>query len=101
MERLSPDFWHDVVCSIGDLYGRMDKLDLRSREIASISALIVMGNALPQLKVHIKAGLHVGLTQTEIKEIIMQMRAYIGYPASINAMMVADEVFSEINDHAV
>ena len=55
----------------GDIYARPG-LDLRSREIATIAALTALGNAEPQLKVHIAAGLNVGLTQEEITEAIMQ-----------------------------
>ncbi|MTF22806.1 hypothetical protein GJD79_27355, partial [Klebsiella pneumoniae] len=45
-------------------------LDLRSREIATIAALTALGNAEPQLKVHIAAGLNVGLTQEEITVVV-------------------------------
>lgn len=52
---------------------------------------------LPQLKVHIKAALNVGCTQEEIKEVIIQMAAYAGFPAALNAMFVAKEVFATIS----
>lgn len=48
----------------GDIYSRPG-LALRDREIATIAALAAMGNATPQLKVHIEAGLNVGLSQAE------------------------------------
>jgi 4-carboxymuconolactone decarboxylase len=52
-----------------------------------------MGNAQPQLKVHIQAGLNVGLTKEEIKEIIIQMSVYAGFPSALNGMLAAKEVF--------
>jgi len=76
----------------GDIYSRPG-LDLKSREIATIAALTAMGNAQPQLKVHIQAGLNVGLTQEEIVEVIMQMSVYSGFPTALNGIQVAKEVF--------
>lgn len=78
----------------GDIYSRPG-LDLRAREIATIAALTAMGNAAPQLKVHIEAGLNVGLSRNEITEVIMQMAVYAGFPAALNGLFAAKEVFSE------
>ena len=78
----------------GDIYSRQG-LDLRSREIATIAALAAMGNATPQLKVHIRAGLNVGLTQGEIIEILIQMAVYAGFPAALNGLFAAKTVFAE------
>ena len=77
----------------GDIYSRPG-LDLRAREIATIAALTAMGTATPQLKVHIDAGLNVGLTRDEITEIIMQMAVYAGFPAALNGLFAAKEVFA-------
>lgn len=90
-----PDLSRYIVeFAFGDVYSRPG-LDLRSREIATIAALTAMGNAMPQLKVHIAAALNVGLTETEIEEVIVQMSVYAGFPAAMNAMTLAHEVFAE------
>ncbi len=61
LKNIAPEFADLLIeFPFGDIYTR-DKLDLKSREIATIAALTVMGNASPQLKVHIHAGLNVGL----------------------------------------
>ena len=78
----------------GDVYSRPG-LGLREREIATISALAALGNATPQLKVHIHGGLNCGLTRAEIVEICIQMAVYAGFPAAINAALAAREVFAE------
>ena len=49
-----------------------------------------MGNATPQLKVHIEAGLNVGLSREEIIEIIMQMAVYAGFPAALNGLFAPE-----------
>lgn len=78
----------------GDIYSRPG-LDLRSREMAVISALTAMGNAAPQLRVHLHAALNVGVTPEEVVELIMQMAVYAGFPAALNGLTVAREVFQE------
>jgi len=77
----------------GDIYSRPG-LDLRAREIATIAALTALGNASPQLKVHIEAGLNVGLSRDEITEVIMQMAVYAGFPAALNGLFAAKEIFA-------
>ena len=90
---IAPDFARYIIeFPFGDIYSRPG-LDLRSREIATIAALTALGNAAPQLKVHIQAGLNVGLSRDEIVETIMQMAVYAGFPAALNGLFAAKEVF--------
>lgn len=90
---IAPDFARYLIeFPFGDIYSRPG-LDLRSREIATIAALTALGNAAPQLKVHIEAGLNVGLSRSEITEVIMQMAVYAGFPAALNSLSAAKEVF--------
>jgi 4-carboxymuconolactone decarboxylase len=98
---IAPDFATYVLeFPFGDIYNRPG-LDLRAREIATIAALTAMGNAAPQLKVHIEAGLNVGLTRDEIIEIIMQMAVYAGFPAALNGLFAAREVFAKRAESAL
>jgi 4-carboxymuconolactone decarboxylase len=78
----------------GDIYSR-PQLDLKSREIGVVAALTALGNAQPQLKVHINGALNVGCTRDEVVEIIMQMAVYAGFPAALNGLFAAKEVFAE------
>ncbi|WP_184117378.1 carboxymuconolactone decarboxylase family protein [Aminobacter sp. DSM 101952] len=92
---IAPDFARYIIeFPFGDIYSRPG-LDLRSREIATIAALTALGNATPQLKVHIQAGLNVGLSRDEIVETIMQMAVYAGFPAALNGLFAARDVFQE------
>lgn len=93
---IAPDFATYIIeFPFGDIYSRPG-LDLRAREIATIAALTAMGNAAPQLKVHIEAGLNVGLSRSEITEVIMQMAVYAGFPAALNGLFAAREVFAHM-----
>jgi len=95
LKDIAPDLARYVIeFPFGDVYSRPG-LDLKSREIATVSALTALGNAMPQLKVHIHAALNVGCTREEIVEIIIQMAVYAGFPAALNAMFAAKEVFAE------
>ena len=92
---IAPDFARYLIeFPFGDIYTRPG-LDRRAREVATIAALTAMGNARPQLKVHITAGLNVGLSQDEIVETIMQMAVYAGFPAALNGLSAAREVFAD------
>lgn len=91
---IAPDFaTYLFEFPFGDIYSRPG-LSLRDREIATIAALSAMGTAQPQLKVHIEAGLNVGLSQDEITEILMQMAVYAGFPAALNGLFTAKEVYA-------
>lgn len=97
LKDISPDLArYTIEFPFGDIYSRPG-LDLKSREIATVAALTALGTAAPQLKVHLHAALNVGCTQEEIKEIIIQMAVYAGFPAALNAMLLAKEVFAERN----
>ena len=95
LKDIAPDFARYVIeFPFGDIYSRPG-LDLKSREIAVIAALTALGNAQPQLKVHVHGALNVGLTRQEVVEVIIQMAVYAGFPASLNGLFAAKEVFSE------
>jgi len=92
---IAPDFAQYLIeFPFGDIYSRPG-LDLKSREIAVVAALTALGNAAPQLKVHIHGALNVGCTEQEIVEVIMQMAVYAGFPAALNGLFAAKEVFAE------
>lgn len=93
LASISPDLAkYTIEFPFGDIYQRPG-LDIQKREIATVSALTAMGNCLPQLNVHINAALNVGCKPEEITEVIIQMAVYAGFPAALNAMFVAKEVF--------
>lgn len=94
---IAPDFAKYLIeFPFGDIYSR-PQLDLKTREIGVVAALTALGNATPQLKVHIHGALNVGCTREEVVEIIMQMAVYAGFPAALNGLFAAKEVFAERN----
>lgn len=90
-----PDFARYLVeFPFGDIYARPG-LGLRERELATVAALCALGHALPQLKVHVQAALHVGCTPGEVIEVVMQMAVYAGFPAALNGLAVVREVLTD------
>ncbi|MDT8719322.1 carboxymuconolactone decarboxylase family protein [Clostridium sp. 19966] len=95
LSDISPDLVKYMIeYSFGDVYSR-EGLGLKSKEIAVVAALTALGNARPQLKVHINGALNVGCSVNDIKEVIIQMTAYSGFPTAINAMNALKEVLEE------
>jgi len=95
LKDISPELGTFIIeYAFGDIYIR-EGLDLKSKEIAVVSALTAMGNAQPQLKVHINGALNTGSTINELKEVILQMSVYSGFPSCINAMNSLKEVLNE------
>ena len=98
LKDIAPDFARLLIeFPFGDIYSRPG-LDLKSREIAVVAALTALGNAVPQLKVHIHGALNVGCTRQEVVEVIMQMAVYAGFPSALNGLFAAKEVFKERDD---
>ena len=95
LEETAPDLARYIVeFAFGDIFSRPG-LDLKSREMATVAALTAMGNSPAQLRAHIHGALNAGCTQQEIIEIVLQMVLYAGFPAAINGVQAAKEVFAE------
>ncbi|GAE66369.1 carboxymuconolactone decarboxylase family protein [Chryseobacterium indologenes] len=95
LKDISPELGIYIIeYAFGDIYAR-EGLDLKSKEIAVVASLIAMGNAKPQLKVHINGALNTGSSINELKEVILQMSVYSGFPSAINGMNALKEVLEE------
>ena len=74
-----------VEFAFGDVYSRPG-LSLRDRELSTVAMLAALGAREPQLDVHLQAALHVGITLDELREVLIHVAPYAGFPAAINAM---------------
>ena len=70
------------------------ELDIKTREMITVTSLAVQ-QTLPQLKAHINAALNAGVTPVELREAIYQLAPFIGFPKTLNALNVLNEVFKE------
>lgn len=90
---IAPDLTKYVVeFAFGGIYSRPG-LDNKQKVLTTITALTAQGK--PQIGMHIKTGLSVGLTPEEIVGCIMHLIPYTGFPSVLNALSVAKEVFQE------
>jgi 4-carboxymuconolactone decarboxylase len=71
-----------------------EALNSHQVSLGSIAALTAVGD-LKQLKAELNTGLDVGLPTNEIKESLVQLYAYCGFPRSLNAINTFMEVLSE------
>jgi 4-carboxymuconolactone decarboxylase len=93
--EVAPDFARMVIeFAFGDLYAR-DALDLRSRELIAIAVLAASGDAGPQLRVHVESAASVGISKTEIVEILMQIALYAGFPTALNALAECHDLLTD------
>ena len=70
----------------------LEGVEAEEEALAIVAALTALGNAGPQLKVHINNALNLGWTPAEIIELMLQMTVYAGFPAGVNGMNIAREV---------
>ncbi len=98
LDDIAPDLARFVAeFPYGDIYTRPG-LDLKTRELVTVGAITALGTAPLQLKSHIKGALNVGCTREEIVEVLIQMAVYAGFPAALNGIYAAKEVFEEIDN---
>jgi 3-oxoadipate enol-lactonase/4-carboxymuconolactone decarboxylase len=69
-------------------------LDRRSRSMVTLTALVALGHQ-EELAMHVRAARTNGLTDDEIKEVLLQTAIYCGVPAANTAFRVAQSVLAE------
>jgi 4-carboxymuconolactone decarboxylase len=87
IDRYVVDFFY------GEIYAR-PALDLKAREAVSVASLAALGTAGPQLRAHINGALNVGWRREEIVEMLLQVALHAGFPATLNGLAAAREVFA-------
>jgi len=79
----------------GEVFYHGDLTD-KMRELITL-VVLTTNQTLEQLKAHIWAALNIGASPVEIKEAIYQCVPYIGFPKTLNAVQVANEIFKSGN----
>lgn len=95
LKSIAPEFGDYVIdFAFGEIYKRPG-LDLKSRELAAIAALAALGTAPAQLRLHINGALNVGCAREQVIETVIQTIVFAGFPAALNGLAAAREVFAE------
>ena len=77
----------------GDIWTR-PHFDHRTRRVLVIGTMIALGH-WDEFRLHVRAAFNNGLTESEIKEVILQSAIYSGVPAANTAFRIAGEVFAD------
>lgn len=91
MEELTSGFF-------GEVWGR-GALGRRERAIVAMAATATL-RAAPQLAWHVRGALRAGVTPDEIREVLMAVTGFAGFPAAWQATEVAEEVIAAYGDDA-
>ena len=93
-EAVDKDFARLIVeYPFGSVWGR-EKLDLKSRSMCTVAVLTAL-NRTPELDIHIRGALNLGITKEEILEILIHVGVYAGLPVTVEALRVARKIFDE------
>ncbi len=78
----------------GEIWARPG-LDRRTRSVITLTALVAAGR-LEELAMHVRAARTNGLSDEEIKEVLLQCAIYCGVPAANSAFAVAQRTLDEL-----
>jgi alkylhydroperoxidase/carboxymuconolactone decarboxylase family protein YurZ len=95
-QQICPEFENYVIEFLaGEIWSRPG-LDLRTRSLVTIAALMATGRTLG-LELNIRMALNNGATRQDITETLLQLAPYAGFPACWEALALANKVFQETN----
>lgn len=79
----------------GEIWARPG-LPRHTRSLIVVATMVAL-NRTEELKLHIRAAFHNGVTRDEIKEVLLQAAIYCGVPAANSAFHIAEAVFAEMD----
>jgi 4-carboxymuconolactone decarboxylase len=82
--------------AVGTVYGHLHErpaLDARTREAATLAAIVAAGMVGPPLSVHLRTGLASGLSPAEVCEVVVQTAAFAGFPRAVSAADQLNRLF--------
>ena len=90
-ETLDPDFKKFAQEVAYGIFWKKEGLSIRDKSLVTISALVAQGKEW-QTKIHIRGFLNNGGTEEELRNAFLQLAAYCGFPAAMNAFAALNEV---------
>lgn len=76
----------------GDVWARSE-LARRDRSLITVAALVTTGST-EQLRSHLALARQNGLSESELKEVLIHLAFYAGWPRAMSAIAVAKDVFA-------
>jgi 4-carboxymuconolactone decarboxylase len=99
--NLAPDLSRFMIeFARGEIWNRPG-LSLKSREFASLAMVIVGSNQNSSVQAHVEGALRAGATETEIKELVLQMTAYAGYPKTVTVVTAVQQMLVDLKQRGI
>jgi 4-carboxymuconolactone decarboxylase len=76
----------------GEVWARPG-LALRDRSLATVAVLAALGRE-PQLELHLRGALQLGITPSELRELMMHLAHYSGWPTGLRGLAVLDQALA-------
>lgn len=70
-------------------------LERKTRSLLNIAMLCAL-NRMTELRVHVRGAVNNGASEVEIRETLMQVAVYCGFPAGLEGVRVTEEVLKTI-----
>ncbi|MGC8559866.1 MAG: carboxymuconolactone decarboxylase family protein [Phycisphaerae bacterium] len=111
LRQLHGDFGAQVLSELDDInpelkkwiiefgYGTVyesKKLDARTRQITTVTALVCLGHLGREFQSHVRAALKLGITKEEIVGIAEHCALYCGFPAALAATNAMKDIFKQL-----
>jgi 4-carboxymuconolactone decarboxylase len=94
LKDIDPEFWAFTVENLfGNIFSR-GGLSLRDRELITLSVLVAL-NRMHGIPTHFRASLAVGITDDQIRELIIHVMHYAGWPCGAHAMATFNTFLKE------
>lgn len=99
--NLAPDLSRLIIeFARGEILNRPG-LSLKSREFATLAMVTALGNQSNSVEAHVEGALRTGATETEIKELLLQMTVYAGYAKTLTAVTAAQQIFVNLKQRGI
>lgn len=94
LSRLTVEFAH------GEIWNRPG-LSLKSRALATLTIVIAIGNQNSSVQDYIEGAIRAGATETEVKELLLQMTVYAGYPKTGAVLTTAQNTLMKLQQQGI
>ena len=98
-DEFTQPFQEFVTIQAWDAIWNRPGLDRRTRSIINLAVLTALGRS-HELALHTRGALNNGVTPEEIREVLIQLAGYAGFPAAVEAFRTVQPIIAEYTGRA-